>query len=520
LRKGAVPDGGPAGLTSLPFLGAVLRRHAWVWCACGIAGLAVSAGLFVVAPPAYQAQTSILVTNDTVHDPAVQMQGDLELAENAQVAESAMRQLGIRKAVGSFLTSYTVGKVSDQVMQITTMARSQDAAVTEANALATQFLRFRAYELAAQQRLGVAAIRPLLARARQQFDAVVKQLSRLSAHATPPGRKARRHRKAELRHLQIRYRRTGATLGAFYYTLTNYPVVTASMVQGTRVLDPAAPVPPSRWHVAAISMVAGLVGGLGLGVGLVVIGALVSDSLRRRDDISRALCAPVRSVGRVGLADLLPRRRGPSIAGGGESQRLADRLGGAMPGGERVRLAVLAVGNTRLVAQALVCLAASCARHGRRIMIADLSDHARAGRLLGRRDPGLHVVTWAPGSDLVVSVPEPGDAVPVGPVVDQAMTRRACPAMVTAAAQSADVLFTLATFDPQTGVEQLATWATDVAVVMTAGRSAPTTIRAIGEMVRAAGLHLACGVLIGADRSDESLGFARPQAGGFRPSRI
>jgi hypothetical protein len=55
---------------------------------------------------------------------------------------------------------------------------------------------------------------------------------------------------------------------------------------------------------------------------------------------------------------------------------------------------------------------------------------------------------------------------------------------------------------------------------VTAGRSAPATIHGVGELVRLAGLRLAFGVLIGADKTDESVGLARSQVGWRQPSRV
>ena len=70
----------------------------------------------------------------------------------------------------------------------------------------------------------------------------------------------------------------------------------------------------------------------------------------------------------------------------------------------------------------------------------------------------------------------------------------------------ADLLLILATLDPASGGDHLVTWASSAAAVVTAGRSSSTRIRAVGEMIRIAGLRLASVVLIGADKSDESLG--------------
>ena len=66
------------------------------------------------------------------------------------------------------------------------------------------------------------------------------------------------------------------------------------------MLDTAAPIPHSRLKLAIVYAVTGLIAGLALGMGIVVVRALVSDRLRRRDDIAQALGAPVKlSVGAV-----------------------------------------------------------------------------------------------------------------------------------------------------------------------------------------------------------------------------
>ena len=62
------------------------------------------------------------------------------------------------------------------------------------------------------------------------------------------------------------------------------------------------------------------------------------------------------------------------------------------------------------------------------------------------------------------------------------------------------------TLDPSFGGEHLATWATSAVVVVTAGRSSWTRIHAVGEMIRLAGTSLISAVLVGADKTDESLG--------------
>ena len=475
----------PPGLTSLRFIGEALRRRAWVWCAAGIAGLVISAGLYVIAPQAYQAQTTILVTNDTNSDPGLQVQGDVEIAQNARVAEGAMDEIGSRQSVGAFLASYSVSVLSDRLLQITARASSASAAVREAAAIATVFIKFRAYELATQQRLGVAALRPLIVLQKRRFNSLTMRIAQVTAE---PGSHAR---DTALRRLREELRKTSISLGAFDYALTNYPALTQSMVQGTQVLDAAAPVPPSRRHIAVIIVIAGLICGLGLGFGIVIVSALMSDRPRRRDDVARLLGSAVRSMSNPRLA-LRPRR--------GEIRRLADQLRDAIPDRKRAAVAVVAVDSDRAAALAIASLAVSCAREGRRVMLADMSGHASAARVLGVSEPGVHEIS-ANGAHLLVAVPARDDVGPYGP--------RGSGGDLTDPRESADLLLSLARLDPAVGAEQLATWATDVTVVMTAGRSAPKTIHAVGEMVRLAGLHLPFGVLLRADKADESLGLAR-----------
>ena len=74
---------------------------------------------------------------------------------------------------------------------------------------------------------------------------------------------------------------------------------------------------------------------------------------------------------------------------------------------------------------------------------------------------------------------------------------------------SADLLLTLVTLDPALGGEHLATWATNAVVVVSAGQSSAERIHGVGEMIRLAGMRLDSVVLIGADKSDESLGLVR-----------
>jgi hypothetical protein len=76
------------------------------------------------------------------------------------------------------------------------------------------------------------------------------------------------------------------------------------------------------------------------------------------------------------------------------------------------------------------------------------------------------------------------------------------------------------TLDATLGGDHLATWSTDVAVIVTAGRSVAATLHATGEMIKVSGTRLTSAILIGADSSDESLGVVRPSPDWQRPVRV
>jgi hypothetical protein len=111
------------------------------------------------------------------------------------------------------------------------------------------------------------------------------------------------------------------------------------------------------------------------------------------------------------------------------------------------------------------------------------------------------------GARLVAAVPDPAEWAPVGPLRPASrQVLHANSGELATAFASADLLLTLVTLDPSVGGDHLATWAPQAVVIVTAGQSSWTKIHAVGEMIRLAGTRLVCAVLLGADKTDESLG--------------
>jgi hypothetical protein len=169
-------------------------------------------------------------------------------------------------------------------------------------------------------------------------------------------------------------------------------------------------------------------------------------------------------------------------------------------------LVVVPVDDMLVPAACVVSLATARARLGLRVVVADLCAGSPAARLLGAADPGVHTVSLQ-GTQLLVIVPQRDEVIAVGPLDRRAGPARA-PESVVTACSSADLLLTLATVDPSLGGEHLAGWARGAVAMVTAGHSSAARVHAVGEMVRLAGLSLIAGILVGADKSDESIGAA------------
>ena len=496
-------------LVSLGFLAAALRRSAWLWCLAAVAGLLLGSLAYAATRDPYQASTTLLLTLDPSENVTAQAADDEYQADNQAMTQSrtvaglALRKLGLRQSISSFLSSYSATSVSDRVLVITDNAASSDQAVLRANAVAAAFLQFRASELLEQQRLTRESFDQQIAQTRQDISSLSGQISRLQAS---PASAAQQFQLSNLQTARSQATSTLAGLNgaAFSYETTTQPALAAE-AKGNVVLDGAVPLPYSQGkRLLLYALIGGFIG-LVLGLAVALIRALVSDRLRQRSDVAQALGAPVKlSVGRV-------RRNGRSGLAAADHldvRRMAAFLDRAVPRNPRraAALAVVPVDDPRAAALSLVSLALSRAQQGEQVVLADLVGGAPAARLLGISQPGVSIVS---GQDnrLIVAVPEGDDVLPpIGPLGRTWVQGSAFTDTVAPVCARANLVLTLATLDASLGADHLATWATDAVVVLTAGRSSWATISAVGEMIRLSGTRLESAVLTGADDTDESIG--------------
>jgi capsular polysaccharide biosynthesis protein len=494
------------GLSAMPYLGAALRRRVRLLVVMALVGLVVGLGYYSYKPPPAKASTSVYIAPNPDQNPQDAVLTDVAIMESRSLAQQALNQLGLKESVIKFQTTYSVVSVTDLVLQISVTAPTSTAAVKEARALAHAYLQFQANTERSDRQATIASLNQDVSQAKQQLAKVSGDISYLQ------GRPPSLSRTASLAQLQGEQNSDTSSLGQLEAAVTDYAissdVTNVKMISASRVLDPAAPVAASKFKKKPVFVIGGLFGGLLVGAIYVMIAALMTDKLRRRDDVARALDAPVRlSVGRVHRASWRPGRRGLQAIRATEVQRVAAQLRTVLPdqvGGGAAALAVVAVDDPRLAALPVVAMAISRARAGWQVVLADLSEGAVAARLLGVTEPGVRIVT-ADGEQLALVVPESEDLTPEGPlrhVADPSDHSRP----LTVAPDSGDVLLTLVSLDPGVGADHLASWATDAVAIVTAGESSATRVHAAGQMMRQAGVPISAAFLLDSDKNDESVG--------------
>jgi hypothetical protein len=496
-----------AGVTSLGYIRGALRRKARLWCTIGIVGLLAGGAYFVHKPAGYEASAQLVVANPPGSAPGVAVQNDQGIVESVPVAAGALKRLGQpQQAAQSFMAYYTATVITDQILEITAVkASSANQAIDEANALASAFLSFQAQLLQNQQALVNGALAQKIDQSQNALNAINKQIRQLAAQP------ASYSQKTQLAALRAESDRDSSALTQLKQaTASNEAgsqIAITTAIKDSQVLGQPTVTKASRKKRLLEYGGGGLLGGLVLGMGIVVIGAVASDKLRRRDDVARALGAPIRlSVGPVTL-----KTRGPwqeAAARNTSVKQIVAHLESVLPRYERglATLAIVPADDVTVPSVCLASLAMSCAEQGMRVVVADLCSGAPAARLLGASDPGVHAVSLQ-NARLIVMIPGPDDMLPTGPL-RQGSRRAGAPDEMAQACAAAELLLTFVALDPATGGDHLAGWARKVVVMVTTGRSTAEHINAVGEMVRLGGARLASGVLLGADKADESLGVA------------
>jgi capsular polysaccharide biosynthesis protein len=508
-----------SALVTMHFLLTALRRRWKLWVSLGCVGMLLGLAWTYASPPKTTATVSVMLAHEPGTDPQQASSTDVSLLQTRTLAVEVVEELGLDMAPEDFQQSVTVLPASVQVLVLEVSGPDGAAAVARARALAHAYLSFRASQVRLQLRGLTDAYRGRIESLRAEGNDLVETYgeTRASGSLDPQEATALLNEQAQLK----------TEIEGLKRSIEDAELKSTSVIDASYVLDQAsAKPPPSAVRAALLASASGLIGGTALGMGFVLVTALTSNRLRRREDVALALDAPVRvSVGGrlpspwrpwrrvrlsatalgllVGALDrevARPTRSWPQLANTGTDRRQQAR------GAEPTRLALVTLEPDGVGELVVASLAVGLSAEGLDVFVVDLTAsgglQAELDRALGVRDGG------DAGRRPAVHRPARVPSLERGPL--DLPTSKATEAPSSGewplGWDQADVTLTLADMDPAIGVEHVRSWADRVAVLVSAGRSSAERLRTTGELIRSAGLHLLFAMMVGTDRTDESTG--------------
>ncbi|NYD55951.1 capsular polysaccharide biosynthesis protein [Nocardioides marinisabuli] len=481
-------------LVSLHFLRRALRRRWRTWAGCALAGVLLGAAIALALPPRSAASVTLLLAHPDGADPTMAMNTDVSLLRTRTVAERVVGELGLDLEPDELQDAVTATVETTTVLLLEVDGPDPAEAQRRTEAVARAFLDFRNETMAVQTEARTD-------RYRIRVEALQNEARTLSSQYEVLSDSGRRGR-AEAAEVLTRRAQVDAQISELEQEIERTRIVEGAVAGASHVLDPTTTLDGrSLARGLALDTTAGLVVGGSVGVGWVLLGALLSQRVRRRDEIALALGTTVRcSVGRVPArvprGGIRPGRRRRAL------ERVVDRLAGMVapdvaPDAGPVRWAVGSVQNAPETTVVAAALAVDRSRAGRRVLVVDLTERGLVGRAVARLWTGS-------GTRPVVLRPSGVPLRTVGPVPGTELA----PSTVTEAESAADLVLVVVDIDPAVGLDHVAVRAERLVVVVSAGGSTAERLRTTAELVRAAGLELAGAVLVGADPLDDSLGLA------------
>lgn len=365
------------------------------------------------------------------------------------------------------------------------------------NAVTTAFLAFRSEQYNAQNQSVVSAANSQIGKLQSQFTQLTNQINAMGSSTSE-----------QLTNLINQRSSISSEITNLQQSVQADNLAALSVSSGSRVITTGTLIKSSQTKLLALDGASGLVAGLALGVLAVALQAVLSDRLRRREDIAAVLGVPVDlSIGRARRR--FPRR--PSVAEMAAAPSsalrtlvhyLQDQLAKAGP---RPTQLLVALDDDEVPAAAAAVMAAKLSSSGKKVVLVDATAQRVLGNALGTPQIGTQKVRvgGAPEVTLVIP-PKPWETGEDG--------RWECSRGELA---NANAVLVVATVDPSHGAWHLRKWATDAVVTVTAGGSTAQRINAIAELLDAAQVSVTSAVLLGADANDDSIGFPDPVATTF-----
>jgi capsular polysaccharide biosynthesis protein len=468
-----------ATLVSFHYLRAAVRRR-WRFCALfAIVGVLLGVAFLVANPAPYTATTTLRLTHPEQVDPSGAIATDISLVTTRAVAEQTIKALGLTIAPRDLMNSVKpIPSGSTEILQLELSARTDTEAIRRLDKYTEEYLDFRAKQLSAQSNI--------------MIEGYERQIAALRLQLQKSGAATERSQiKGKIFTLQA--------------AVDDETQRQEAIVLTSRVIDPAATLPPSGMRRVVLVLASGLIGGLAIGIGIVVLRAILSDRLWLRLEVASALNASVPlSVGKITplsrllrIVGFLPWVRALDGRRAVDRQRMARAIEKALPEpGQQQSLAVVCLGNSDETRFGLVAAAAALHHHGRTATIVDLTETGQVASAVAR-SAGT-TVEDRPGVFRPGVIP----SLSKGPsYIDSADWEH-----IELARARKGVTLILADLDPGVGVDHLTAWTDCAIVAVTAGKSSVELVRTSGDLVRSAALQLRGGVLLRAVRDDVSSG--------------
>ena len=306
-----IGEEGEAELTEAPrpllstwnYLRSAMRRRWRVWVGLMALGALLGLGVVVLTPPGSSAKVTLLMAHPPNIDGPEGIAMDVSLLNTREVSQRTVQALGIGLTPEAFRAAVSAEPVTNEILAITVSGPDDASAAARANELVRQYLDFRSAQLTSLTSGIRAQYASRVAAAQGEVTTLTKQFEQLSAQGAA----------AQSGAFDALSRRTDLNkqIADWQAASDNATLGTDAAIESTHVIDPVHADTSSTKRALVLAVASGMTVGAALGMGFVLFRALVTERLRRRQDVGVALGSPVRfSVRSTG-----PRRGGQGLLG-------------------------------------------------------------------------------------------------------------------------------------------------------------------------------------------------------------
>ncbi|SEB29629.1 Uncharacterized protein involved in exopolysaccharide biosynthesis [Amycolatopsis tolypomycina] len=294
------PETPAAPLVDLQRLFIAIRRRKRFWLATALLGLIAGAALAVLlpAPPTAVAKVIVVHQDDSPTDSGTLMRTDVAVLQTTQIAEAALKKLGSTDSPEDFMKNYAGLGLTNNILQITVKAKSNEEAAARAQALAETFI---ADHVRRSQAAAAAQSQAILDQRKNAQD----ELGKIEQQIVEEEGKGRQASQPTLENLYSRRAALTAQISDFTARAQQAGIGSPQVAAGTQVVDAARVLPKAFLKTTATNAGIGFALGLALGLALVAVGAVSRDKPVLRREISTHLGASV-------IAQLPSKPRGPA----------------------------------------------------------------------------------------------------------------------------------------------------------------------------------------------------------------